>query len=65
VPWREGNRVTLKILGKEMPVTLTKSLQNTGHFAQYQFSMENEQSKDAPSQKGLDDNDLSTVWNSL
>lgn len=66
VPWREGNRVTLKILGKEMPVTLTKSIQNTGHFAQFQFRMENETTQDTSSrQTSLDDKDLSNVWNSI
>ena len=66
VPWREGNRVTLKILGKEMPITLTKTIQNTGHFAQFQFSMENEQSRQSSNrQNDLDDKDLSNVWNSL
>lgn len=66
VPWREGNRVTLRILGKEMPITLTKSIQNTGHFAQFQFSMENETSKKSPSNEtSMDDNDLSNVWSSL
>lgn len=66
VPWREGNRVTLRILGKEMPVTLTKSIQNTGHFAQFQFRLENETSKQSSTPHSeLDDKDLSNVWNSL
>ena len=66
VPWREGHRVTLKILGKEMPITLTKSLQNTGHFAQFQFQIENEQAQqEPPSSSSLDDKDFSNVWNSL
>lgn len=66
VPWREGNRVTLRILGKEMPITLTKSIQNTGHFAQFQFNIDNEQSKQTPDKpSSMDDKDFSNVWNSL
>lgn len=67
VPWREGNQVTLKILGKEMPVTLTKSLQNTGHFAQFLFHIHDDtQAKTSPTQKDLlDDKDFNNVWSSI
>lgn len=67
VPWREGNQVTLKILGKEMPVTLTKSLQNTGHFAQFMFKIHDDpKTKPSPmSQNSLDDKDFNNIWSSI
>ena len=37
VQWREGNKITINMLGKDIPATLTKPVQNTGLFAQFQF----------------------------
>ena len=67
VPWREGHQITLKILGKEIPITLTKSLQNTGHFAQFLFHIHND-TKAKTSQEhedGLGDKDFNNVWSSI
>lgn len=38
VPWREGNKLVLNILGREVKVALTRQLQNTGLFAQFEFA---------------------------
>jgi hypothetical protein len=67
VPWREGHQVTLKILGKEMPITLTKSLQNTGHFAQFLFDIhdQNKQTDNSGNNDWLNDKDFNNVWSSI
>ena len=39
VPFRVGNQLKLKIVGKEMNIKLSKQLQNTGLFAQFQYEV--------------------------
>lgn len=67
VPWREGNQITLKILGKEIPTTLTKTLQNTGHFAQFLFRIHDDSNSSKPTENtnALDDKDFSNIWSSI
>jgi hypothetical protein len=43
VPYREGSQVTVRILGKEMRVKLTRQIENTGLFAQFQFDVMNDE----------------------
>ena len=47
-PWREGHKITINMLGKEIPATLGKPIQNTGLFAQFQFEIS---SQNAPVEK--------------
>lgn len=39
VPFRVGNQLKMKIVGKEIDIKLSKQLQNTGLFAQFQYEM--------------------------
>ncbi|MGD8926633.1 MAG: hypothetical protein PVG20_07270, partial [Thioalkalispiraceae bacterium] len=66
VPYRVGHKLVINILGKEILVKLTKQVQNTGLFAQFQFEIMEEQS--AVVQGGQDDDntsDFSGVWTSI
>lgn len=65
VPWREGNKITINMLGKEIPATLTKSVQNTGLFAQFQFEITPPNAKQEPSKKVEKEKDFSQVWSSI
>jgi len=61
-PWREGHKITINILGKEIPATLTKLVQNTGLFSQFQFEI-NPENK---SVKQVDkEQDFGQVWSSI
>jgi hypothetical protein len=67
VPYRTGQQFVINILGKEILIKLTKQLQNTGLFAQFQFEITEEQSavqKPMPS-TGDEDSDFDGVWNSI
>lgn len=39
LPFRVGQQLKLKIIGKEIKIKLSKQLQNTGLFAQFQYEM--------------------------
>ena len=71
VPYREGSKITVNILGKEMKIQLTRLLENTGLFAQFQFDM-----LDVPQNKSFqvenknptqsdDAIDFANVWSSI
>ena len=66
VPYRVGHKLVINILGKEILVRLSKQVQNTGLFAQFQFEIMEEQ---AAVLKGEheDENapDFSGVWTSI
>ena len=65
VPWREGHKITINMLGKEIPATLTKSVQNTGLFAQFQFEIN---PPNAPVEKNIKtekEQDFSQIWSSI
>lgn len=69
VPYREGSKVVVNILGKELLVELSRQMENTGLFAQFQFEV-----LDAPARKErsaddqpaasdwLEDKDFGKVW---
>jgi len=66
VPWRVGNKLVLNILGKDFQVELTRLVQNTGLFAQFQFEF----LKDTPQEhrkrdEWLDEQDFGQVWSSI
>jgi hypothetical protein len=65
VPWREGHKITINMLGKEIPATLTKSIQNTGLFAQFQFEIPPQQSPQEKVQKTEKEQDFSNIWSSI
>ncbi len=67
VPWRVGNKVVLNILGKDVRVELTRLMQNTGLFAQFQFEfLDRDKSTDTPDQDDwLGEQDFGQVWSSI
>lgn len=65
VPYREGNKLLLQLADKELPVTLTKMVENTGLFAQFQFSVPD---TGVPKKTGHDasgERDFSNLWSTL
>lgn len=65
VPYREGNKLLLQVAGRESPIALTKMVENTGLFAQFQFN-----SLEPPAQKkngpdSASEHDFSNLWSSL
>ncbi len=69
VPYRTGHKLVINILGKEILVQLSKQVQNTGLFAQFQFDIMDEQSAvvrgEIDEDKDDDSPDFSGVWNSI
>lgn len=65
VPWREGHKITINILGKEVPATLTKSIQNTGLFAQFQFEINPKSASQEKVKKIEKEQDYSNIWSSI
>lgn len=63
VPWRPGQHAVINILGKEIAVVLTHSLQNTGLFAQFRFQPQTQQSYREDDSR--QDDALSQVWSSI
>jgi hypothetical protein len=63
VPWRPGLHAVINILGKEMPVVLTHTMQNTGLFAQFQFRIDNPEKAETETEQMEDS--LSQVWSSI
>lgn len=65
VPWREGHKITINMLGKEVPATLTKSVQNTGLFAQFQFEINPAASSQEKIHNTEKAQDYSNIWSSI
>jgi len=68
VPFREGGKVTVRILGKQMQVQLTRQLENTGHFAQFQFEILDTMRTDAGDAGAAaagDETDYASIWSSI
>ncbi len=64
VPYRSGNKLTIKILGKLLNIELTKMLQNTGMFAQFQFNILENDTKTQASTTSPD-SDFDNIWSSI
>lgn len=64
-PWRVGHKITINMLGKDMPARLTKSLQNTGLFAQFQFEISSKDSQLNESTETTKEDDYNQVWSSI
>jgi len=67
VPYRVGNKLIINILGKRVNVELTKLLQNTGLFAQFQFTINSDKDKvniGNVSDWSMD-RDFSNIWSSI
>ena len=66
VQWREGHKIIINMLGKDIPATLTKSVQNTGLFAQFQFEINQQQEAPPPKTKAAEtEQDFNQVWSSI
>ena len=66
VPYRVGHKLVINILGKEILIKLSKQMQNTGLFAQFQFEIMEEQGvviKGEPEDENAPD--FSGVWTSI
>jgi len=62
VPWREGNKLVLNILGREVKVELTRMLQNTGLFAQFEFAYLDTARADTPAEQSAEEGDFGQIW---
>lgn len=65
VPWREGNKIVINMLGKEIPATLTKSVQNTGLFSQFQFDINSQNKPEEKVTKIEKEQDFNQIWSSI
>lgn len=66
VQWREGNKITINMLGKNIPATLTKPVQNTGLFAQFQFEIgQQQESEQVKVQTTEKEQDFNQIWSSI
>ena len=65
VQWREGHKIMINMLGKDIPATLTKSVQNTGLFAQFQFEITRNETPTEESKKADTEQDFSNIWSSI
>lgn len=65
VPWREGHKIIINMLGKEIPATLSKSVQNTGLFAQFQFEINSQKIPTTKTDKIEKEQDFSQIWSSI
>jgi hypothetical protein len=63
VPWRVGNKLMLHILGKDLSVELSRQVQNTGLFAQFQFEFL--ESNKPKQQSEQDEHDFGQIWSSI
>ena len=63
--WREGHKITINMLGKEIPATLTKSIQNTGLFAQFQFEITPHNAAQENVSKTENEQDFNNIWSSI
>jgi len=62
VPFRVGQQLKLKIVGKEVIIKLSKQLQNTGLFAQYQYNMMDSDHPDDDDDDWQEESDFTQVW---
>lgn len=67
VPYRTGQQFVINILGKEILIKLTKQMQNTGLFAQFQFEITEQQTAVQKPEPAVDDteSDFDGVWSSI
>ncbi|MFK5913493.1 MAG: hypothetical protein QM484_03890 [Woeseiaceae bacterium] len=67
VRWREGNKIIINMVGKDIFATLTREVQNTGLFSQFEFEInaQNETQSNTDSQSAPDDKDYSDIWASI
>ncbi|MCW9030385.1 MAG: hypothetical protein OQK58_02755 [Gammaproteobacteria bacterium] len=65
VMWREGHKITINMLGKEVAATLTKSIQNTGLFAQFQFEINPHNTPQEKVKIVEKEQDYSNIWSSI
>ncbi len=65
VPWREGNKLVLNILGREVKVALTRMLQNTGLFAQFEYAYLDTARDEAPAERAADESDFGQIWSTI
>lgn len=65
VPWREGHKIVINMLGKEIQATLGKPVQNTGLFAQFQFEISSQNTPAVKVTKTEKDQDFSQIWSSI
>lgn len=64
VPFRVGNQLEMRILGKKMGISLTRQIRNTGFFAQFEFDVVEQSEKEKPENKQLPDDkeDFDSIW---
>ncbi len=64
VPFRVGNQLTMHILGKPISISLTRQLQNTGFFAQFEFDMVEQKEEHNPEkdQHADEPDDFNSIW---
>ncbi|HKK05312.1 MAG TPA: hypothetical protein VKA50_05620 [Gammaproteobacteria bacterium] len=62
VPYRVGSKVTLTVMGHQAPVELTKLMENTGLFAQFQFALLDKPEHKPPADNWVEDRDFANVW---
>lgn len=60
VPFRVGNHLKLKIVSKEIEIKLSKQLQNTGLFAQFQYDLVD--STPPEDEDWNEESDFNNVW---
>ena len=66
VQWREGHKIIISMLGKDIPATLTKLIQNTGLFAQFQFEINQQNDVVVEKTKITEtEQDFSNIWSSI
>ena len=67
VPYRAGNQLAMRILGKSIGISLTKQLQNTGFFAQFEFDMVEKKDEETSEtvQKQDERDDFNSIWSIL
>ena len=65
VQWREGHKITINMVGKEIPATLTKSVQNTGLFAEFQFEINQQQGQPEQTKATDKKQDFNQIWSSI
>ena len=66
VPYRVGNQLVINILGKEIMIKLSKQVQNTGLFAQFEFEiLEQQQSTASTTESAESEEEFDSVWTSI
>jgi cyclic-di-GMP-binding protein len=67
VPYRVSNQLIINILGKEIMIRLTKQVQNTGLFAQFEFEILEQQQQPGTKTDKQDetDSEFESVWTSI